>query len=198
MSEQNKVTGVVLAGGMARRMQGQDKGLINFKHRPMVSYALDALTPLVDELLISANRHQSIYRQWGYPVIGDAQASFDGPLAGISAAMQAASNPILLISPCDSPLMGSEHFQRLLAALAPQYEIAVAFDGQRIQPVFAAMRIHLQKDLAQYLQNGERKLETWFKRHPLITVDFSDSPEVFYNINTLEDLQAAATGSASE
>lgn len=191
MSGQNKVSGVVLAGGMARRMQEQDKGLLLCNHRPLVSYTLAAMTPLVDDLLISANRHQDRYRRFAHRVISDAEPSFDGPLAGILAAMQAAQHPILLIAPCDSPLIETVHLQRLLDALSTQdADIAVAFDGERLHPVFAALRTELQRDLQQYLLSGERKLQRWFQRHLLVEVDFSDTPQVFANINTPEELAA--------
>ncbi len=197
MSGQNKVSGVVLAGGLARRMGQQDKGLVSFKERPLVSYALAAMLPLVDELLISANRNQGAYRQFGYPVIGDKNPTFDGPLAGILAAMQFARNPVLLVMPCDSPMVETGHLQRLLDALINNpVDIAVAYDGKRLHPVFAALKTSLQADLQYYLQRGERKLELWFKLHSALKVDFSDTPEIFANINTLEELQALETNQA--
>lgn len=189
MNRQNKVSGVVLAGGMARRMQHQDKGLLPFKNHALISYPLAAMAPLVDQLLISANRNQDRYRQFGYPVIGDLNPSFDGPLAGMLAAMQAAVNPILLIAPCDSPLVSASHLQRLLSALLTENaEIAAAFDGARLHPVFAALRTDLQAELRDYLERGERKLQSWFEQHALVKVDFSDIPEVFVNVNTPEEL----------
>ncbi|OAH99937.1 molybdenum cofactor guanylyltransferase MobA [Methylomonas methanica] len=189
MSGQNKVSGVVLAGGMARRMQEQDKGLMLCNNRPLISYALAAMAPLVDDLLISANRHQDRYRQFHYPVISDAEPIFDGPLAGILAAMQTAQHRILLVAPCDSPLVASIHLQRLVDALISQdADIAVAFDGERLHPVFAALKTRLQTDLQDYLRSGERKLQTWFHRHSLLQVDYSDSPHIFVNINTPAEL----------
>jgi molybdopterin-guanine dinucleotide biosynthesis protein A len=189
MNGQNTVSGIVLAGGMGRRMQQQDKGLVLFKHQPLVSYAIAALSPLVDELLISANRNQERYRQFGYQVISDDNGNFDGPLAGILAAMQHARHATLLIMPCDSPLIGSQHLQRLLDQLGDDTEIAAAFDGQRLHPVVAAIKTNLRGDLQAYLQRGERRLEQWFNSRRLLKVDFSDVPEVFANINTLQHLQ---------
>jgi len=190
MSRQNKVSGVVLAGGLARRMGQQDKGLIPFNKQPLVCYALAAMAPLVDELLVSANRNQESYRQFGFRVLEDGNEHFNGPLAGILAAMKATSNPILLISPCDSPMVKTEDLTRLLNALSEDVEIAVAFDGERLHPVFAALKTELQADLKQYLDNGEHKLQKWFSQHQLVKVDFSDRPEIFANINTPEELRA--------
>lgn len=188
MSGQNKVSGVVLAGGMARRMEGQDKGLLLFDNKPLVAYAVAAMAPLVDQLLISANRNQARYRQFGYAVLGDGNADFDGPLAGMLAAMRAAQNPVLLVMPCDSPLLATAHAQRLLTALTDEFDVAAAFDGQRLHPVFAAIKTGLQADLQDYLGRGERKLQSWFERQRLLKVDFSAVSEIFANINTEAEL----------
>lgn len=190
MNGQNKVSGVVLAGGQGRRMAQQDKGLIDFGGRPLIGYALDAMAPLVDDLYISANRNQQNYRQHGYPVLGDGNDDFNGPLAGILAAMQHARHPFLLVMPCDSPRIETAHLKRLLDALNSDTDIAFAFDGERSHPVVAALKTHLQTDLATYLHSGERKLQLWFARHHSVKVDFSDYPEAFANINTPEQLQA--------
>ena len=189
MGKQSKVSGVVLAGGLARRMQMQDKGLLIFRDRPLVSYPLAAISPLVDDLMISANRNSELYSQFGYPVIADHSDSFDGPLAGILAAMQAAKNPLLLVSPCDSPLVQTQDFQRLLAGLSAEIDIAVAYDGERLHPVFLALKTGLQTDLFAYLRRGERKLESWLRALRLAKIDFSDRPQIFANINTPAELK---------
>lgn len=190
MSAQNKVSGVVLAGGQARRMQQQDKGLVLFNGRPLVSYALTALEPLVDEVLISANRNQALYSRFGYPVLGDNRPGFDGPLAGILAAMQSARNSLLLVTPCDSPLINSMHLERLLLGLQEGIDAATAFDGKRLHPVFMALRCELQPNLQNYLHSGERKLQVWLQQQNWTQVDFSDVPDIFVNINTLNELVA--------
>lgn len=192
MSGQNKASGVVLAGGLSRRLGGQDKGLIAVQGRPLVCYALAAMEPLVAELFISANRNRERYEKFGFRVISDQNKHFDGPLAGILAAMRSASNPILLVSPCDSPLVKTEHLQRLLLAMEAGIDIAVASDGKRLHPVFAALQTVLQADLARYLENGERKLQTWLEQHAVVEVDFSDAPQIFANINTSEELDAVS------
>ncbi len=192
MSEQNKVSGVVLAGGLARRMGNLDKGLVPFNGQPLISYALAAIAPLVDDVLISANRNQDSYRAFGFKVITDGNDRFDGPLAGILAAMRATHDPILLVLPCDSPMIKSQHLQKLLDALTDDADIAVAFDGIRLHPVFAALKTKLQTDLELYLEKGERKLQTWIQQHHAVKVDFSDSPEIFENINTPEQMRSLA------
>lgn len=193
MSDQNKVSGVVLAGGQARRMQQQDKGLVLFKQRPLVSYPIEALAAVADDLLISANRNQAIYRQWSYPVISDATDDFDGPLAGILAAMDYVDAEILLVLPCDSPLFAAQHLQQLLAGLTEQFDIAVADDGERLHPVFLAIRTELKASLKAYLASGERRLQNWIFQHRVNQVDFSQQAQIFTNVNTLAELEMLET-----
>jgi molybdopterin-guanine dinucleotide biosynthesis protein A len=189
MNSQTKVVGVILAGGRARRMNNQDKGLVNFKGSPMVSYALAALAPVVDCVIINANRNIEQYRQFGWPVISDQTDSFDGPLAGVLTAMIHADADVLLVVPCDSPLIRSEHLQRLIVTLAEtDADVAVAFDGTRLHPVFLAIKTDLKKSLQNYLDGGHRKMMDWLAQQNLVHVDFSNEPEIFRNINTLDEL----------
>jgi len=194
MNKQSKVSGVVLAGGLARRMNKQDKGLVLFNNKPMITYALQAIVPVVDELFINANRNIEQYQQFNYPVISDASDDFAGPLAGVLAALNACKNDVLLVTPCDSPFMTAEGLQALLAEQQRcQADIAVAFDGERIHPVFMAIKSSLKSSLKNYLAQGERKIDRWFEQHNWVKVDFSTNPEFFSNINTLEQLSELAT-----
>ncbi|MGZ4968341.1 MAG: molybdenum cofactor guanylyltransferase MobA [Methylobacter sp.] len=189
MNNQTKVAGVILAGGLARRMNSLDKGLINFKGRPMVSYAIAALIPVVDCVFINANRNVDQYRQFGWPVISDQTDSFDGPLAGMLTAMIQAEADVLIVIPCDSPFIKTEHLQKLLLNLVENNaDAAVAFDGTRLHPVFLAIKTALQASLQDYLADGQRKVADWLGRQKLVRVDFSDEPEIFCNINTLAEL----------
>lgn len=189
MNSQKKVAGVILAGGRARRMNNQDKGLVHFKGRPMISYALAALTSVVDCVFINANRSIDQYRQFGYPVISDQTDSFDGPLAGVLTAMIHADADILVVIPCDSPLIKAVHLQKLLLTRAENNaDVAVAFDGTSLHPVFFAIKTTLQASLQDYLASGQRKVAGWLVQQNLVQVDFSDEPEIFININTIAEL----------
>jgi molybdopterin-guanine dinucleotide biosynthesis protein A len=184
-----KLTGVILAGGLARRMDFQDKGLISYQEQPMVSYAVTALNQVVDEVIISANRNIEQYQQFGCPVISDQTDSFDGPLAGIYSAMIYAKAGVLLVMPCDSPLFKTQHLQKLLQGLLEQdADITVACDGAKIHPVFLAVKITLQSSLESYLASGRRKLAEWIMQHDTALVDFSNEPGIFANINTIDEL----------
>lgn len=195
MNSQTKVTGVILAGGLARRMNKQDKGLVSFKGRPMVSYAIAALAPLVDHIVINANRSSEQYRQFGWPVVADQTDGFEGPLAGVLASMTHADADVLLVIPCDSPLIKAEHLQKLLVARAENdADVAVAFDGERLHPVFLAIKTTLKTSLQDYLASGQRKMAVWLEQQNMVQVDFSNEPEIFSNINTMAELSALEAG----
>lgn len=188
-AKQTKVTGVILAGGLARRMDNQDKGLVLYHGLPLVKYAIAAMSPVVTELLINANRNHAEYSRFDLPVIADQTTRFDGPLAGILTAILHSTTEILLVMPCDSPLIKSVHLQKLLTSLLEtNREIAVAFDGERLHPVFLALKTSLKHSLEIFLNSGERKLENWIKQHDVVNVDFSDEPDIFLNLNTMNEL----------
>ena len=183
------VTAIVLAGGRASRWGGRDKGLIEVAGRPMISHVLDALATQVDEIIISANRNLDEYLAFDLPVVTDATGDFLGPLAGIASGLRAASTDWVAIAPCDSPLLAASYIDRLASARddKPDTAVAVAHDGDRIQPAFALIRRELLDDLEAFLASGERKLDRWYARHPMQLVDFSDSADSFLNINRPED-----------
>ncbi len=187
------LTGLILAGGRAQRMGGRDKGLLPVHRQPLIAYAIQALAPQVDALLISANRHLDRYRVLGYPVVSDSLGPYFGPLAGMLAALEAAATPWILSIPCDSPFLPTDYTARMRQALVQQQaELSVAWDGHRLQPVFALLNSDLRDSLRNYLEAGERKIDRWFARHHTATVDFSDRPALFRNINTPEELAALA------
>jgi molybdopterin-guanine dinucleotide biosynthesis protein A len=199
MTNQPKITGVILAGGLARRMNNQDKGLINYKGRPMVSYAIAALTAVADQSLINANRNREEYQAFGLPVVADQTDSFDGPLAGVLTAMIHTDAEILVVMPCDSPLIKAEHLQKLLATRAESdADVAVAFDGERLHPVFLAIKTSLKTSLHGYLASGQRKFGRWLEQQKMVKADFSNVPEIFININTMTELsELEATGEST-
>ncbi len=185
------ISGVVLAGGLARRMNRQDKGLVCYRGQPLVWYALKALALIANPLIINANRNRPMYAEFGYSVIADETDEFAGPLAGILATLKACPAGILLVVPCDSPLLETRHLQKLLTALLnADSDIAVAFDGKRLQPVVFAMKTELKSSLAAYLASGQRKIADWLTQQRFTPVDFSDEPTIFLNINSLEELAA--------
>jgi len=170
-------------------MGGHDKGLVEIAGRPMIEYVLDSLRPQVGAVMINANRNAGFYARYGVPVIADALAGFHGPLAGMASGMQAADTTMIITVPCDSPFVPVDLVQRL--ANAKQHanaKIAVAHNGERMQPVFALLDTELLDSLQQFLARGERKIDRWFAEHHATSVDFSDRPDTFINVNTPDEV----------
>ena len=183
------ITAIILAGGKARRMGGEDKGLILFNHKPLIQHVINALKPQLNTIIINANRNIELYQNFGYPVVSDSLEGFFGPLAGMLSAMQSVDSDYILTAPCDAPMISPQYRQRMMETLLHQQaDIAVAFDGERLQPVFSLIPTHLQHDLAQYLAQSDRKIDLWFEQYKLAVVDFSDQPESFANVNTPDDI----------
>ncbi|MDX1434497.1 MAG: molybdenum cofactor guanylyltransferase MobA [Gammaproteobacteria bacterium] len=188
------ITGVVLAGGRARRMGGEDKGLVEVEGKPMVVHALERLRPQVGAVVINANRNLDVYRRLGgCEVVADTLGDFAGPLAGMASAMAAARTRWVLTVPCDSPLLSRELGPRLWAAMSIAHaEGSVAHDGERMQPVFALLRTDLARSILEFLEGGGRKIDLWYAGRKLARGDLSDCPDTFLNVNTPEDRERLA------
>ncbi len=185
----DKITGLILAGGKARRMGGIDKGLIPLKGAPMIKHVIKRLSPQVSEILINANREMESYQSLGFTVITDEISDFAGPLAGLHAGMKAAKTEFILSVPCDSPLLPDDLCSRLMAALVAQKaDIAVAKTDEQHHPVFCVCRTSLAQDLEANLASGLRKVDDWQKKHAYVEVSFDDNPLAFSNVNTPEEL----------
>lgn len=188
----NLITGIILAGGLARRMGGKDKGLINVAGKPLIEYVIEALRPQVNSLIINTNRNLDSYKNYGVPIVVDSVSGFHGPLAGMASCMCVVDREYMVTVPCDSPNLPDDLVTRMYAGLTGENaEISVAHDGNYIQPVFALMKTNLLDSLLEFLDGGDRKISNWFEKHRLATVDFSDKPETFININTPEDIKQA-------
>lgn len=182
------ITGLILAGGLARRMGGGDKGLRPFMGKPMVAHAIERLAPQVDFLLINANQNIEAYEALGYPVIADAVTGFAGPLAGLHAGLLAAKTPLLVTAPCDSPFLPLDLVSRLHEALMEkEADLAVAKTGDQAHPVFSLVRREVLASLSDFLEAGGRKIDRWYSALKVVEVPFEDEA-AFANINTPEEL----------
>ena len=184
----SRTTGLVLAGGRARRMGGEDKGLVEVADRAMVQWVADALRAQCTAVLVNANRNAGRYAALtGAPVIGDRVDGFAGPLAGMAAGLAASETPLMACAPCDSPLLLPDLVARLYRALTDEdAELAVAHDGERMQPVFALMRRDLLSSMQAFLASGGRKIDAWYAGHRLALAPFPDAADMFLNVNTPE------------
>ena len=185
----NKITGVILAGGLGRRMGGIDKGLQELRSRPMVHWVVERLAPQVDELLINANQNGERYAAFGHRVVPDEIPDFAGPLAGLHAALSAASHPLVATAPCDSPFLPADLISRLFQVLtATGADLAVARTFDQPHPVFCLCRRDVLPHLTEFLAGGGRKIDRWYATLKVVEVAFDDEADAFENINTREEL----------
>lgn len=188
-----QIDAVILAGGMARRMGGNDKGLVDLNGQAMICHTIDKLSKQVDRIMINANRNQAEYEQWGYSVFSDQQSGYLGPLAGMVTALKQTQAEYLLVVPCDCPMLPEDLVQRLLTALIAQNaDIAVASDGEREQPVVLLLKPYLVTSMQAFLDAGERKIDFWYRQHTVAVTSFADQPNAFVNVNTPEQKQQLA------
>lgn len=194
----NRPIAVILAGGRATRMNGQDKGLITFRNKTLVSLVIEQLKLQVTGIYISANRNIKEYEKFGYPVVEDIYPDFQGPLSGIASAFSAiqTDNPgtaqTVLVSPCDVPLLPPDLVQRF-QAVSPGQErhqatCKVAHDGKHLQPLCSMLSTSLGDSLVEFFSSGQRAVKDWILDINPAIVDFSDTPQSFKNINSPDDL----------
>jgi molybdopterin-guanine dinucleotide biosynthesis protein A len=184
-----KITGVILAGGLGRRMGGVDKGLQLLNGKPLALHIVERLAPQVAELLINANQNAERYAAFGHRVVADQIPDFAGPLAGLHAALSAAKNPLVATVPCDSPFLPDDLIYRLFSVLtATEADFAVARTFEQAHPVFCLCRKSVLPHLSNYLASGERKFARWYATLNTVEVAFDDEADAFENINTREEL----------
>ena len=193
------VVGVVLAGGLSRRMGGGDKGLRTLAGKPMLARVIDRLAPQVQRCVINANGDPSRFIPFGLPVVPDTVDGFAGPLAGVLAGMrwtlahEPQANWIVTV-PGDSPLLPEDLVARLARALPPETNaIALAQSMGRMHPVVGLWPVALAGSLQTALAAGTRKVVAWPDTHGTIPVPFPHARcgdtevDPFFNDNTPEE-----------
>ncbi|MGO9868123.1 MAG: molybdenum cofactor guanylyltransferase MobA [Rhodomicrobium sp.] len=198
-----RAAGVVLAGGLSRRMGGGDKGLRELGGKPLMFHVIERLAAQASPLAINANGDASRFSTFGLPVIPDATADFSGPLAGVLAglrwAMQAAPGARFIVTAaCDTPFFPEDLAAKFLTAAGGTYPaIVLAGSGEQVHPVFGLWPVALADDLANALAAGTRKVLHWTDRHPNFIAEFPMTnvagklADPFFNANTPEELAEA-------
>ncbi|MFJ3269160.1 molybdenum cofactor guanylyltransferase MobA [Serratia liquefaciens] len=183
-----EITGIILAGGRATRMGGEDKGLVPVAGIPLYQYVLARLRPQVGPIAINANRNQARYRESGLPIIGDLIPDFSGPLAGMLAGLKYATTEWVAFVPCDVPDFPATLIEKLWQQKGSAIA-AYASDGERAHPTLALLHTSLATPLEDYLARGERKLMLFLDAARAQQVEFKGQQSAFHNLNTLEDCQ---------
>ena len=188
----DQVTGVILAGGRGVRVGGEDKGLLVFNDQPIVKRVFQSLNQQVHMIVVSANRHVEEYQSFGAPEVKDRLPDYQGPLAGIEAALTVCMTPYALVVPCDAPFIRHDLAQKLYDKME-ETNVNIVFaqsyteQGEvAAEPTFALIRSCMLSHLRVYLDSGKRKVLGWYELTDHASV-LIDDPLCFANANTPED-----------
>lgn len=191
--------GVLLAGGLARRMGGGDKPMKTIGGRPILAYVIERLAPQCEGLILNANGDPARFAAFGLPVVADTVEGFAGPLAGVLTALDwaAAHRPeveFVLSAATDCPFLPRDLVPRLhQARLAENAQLAVACSGGQSHPVIGLWSVALRSELRHALVVEDiRKIDRWTARYRLATVAWPAAPvDPFFNANTIDDIATA-------
>jgi molybdopterin-guanine dinucleotide biosynthesis protein A len=193
------VLGVLLAGGLARRMGGGDKCLRTLGGRTILEHVIGRARPQTAALLLNANGDPARFARFCLPVAADVVEGFAGPLAGVLTGMEwARANrqdlPWIATVATDTPFFPADLVARLLeAASGKKADLACAASGGRTHPVFGLWPVRLADDLRRAMvEENMRKVDVWTARHRLVEVEFATDPlDPFFNTNRPDDLAEA-------
>jgi molybdopterin-guanine dinucleotide biosynthesis protein A len=188
--------GVILAGGLATRMGGGDKGLLPLGDSTILGHVIERLAPQVDALALNANGDPDRFSEYAVPVLADSIEGFVGPLGGVLAGLDWAADrgaTHIVTAAADTPFFPGDLVPRLLSAAENQGKpIALARTQDGRHPTFGLWPVDLRDDLRRALAGGMRKVVLWTDSHGTAYADFpSDGFDPFFNVNTPEDLERA-------
>ncbi len=191
--------GLVLAGGLARRMGGGDKAMIRIGDKTILDRVLERLRPACANIVLNANGDPARFARFGLPVIADSIPDFAGPLAGILAGLDWAATHApgvsdVMSTPGDCPFLPWDVVERLHQARQDaKLPLACARSGDWRHPVVGLWSVALREDLRTALTvDGLRKIEVWTARHGIAIADWPSEPvDPFFNVNTPEDAATA-------
>lgn len=186
------IKAVVLAGGQGSRVGYQQKALLVYQGQPLLVPILERLRVQVAQVCISANQALDTYRSFEPKVFEDVTEGFLGPMEGMNSAWHALEGDWLVFVPCDNPHFPTDLVDRLWQThqATGQY-LVVAFDGERLQPLYCLMHRSLQASLAAAIAKGHLSVWRWIDENPHALADFSDlGAKAFQNLNTLALIEA--------
>ncbi|AJA15738.1 molybdopterin-guanine dinucleotide biosynthesis protein A [Pseudomonas putida S12] len=180
---------LILAGGRGQRMGGRDKGLVDWQGEPLIAHVHRAVRPLSDDLVISCNRNQAAYRAYADQLVGDAEADFPGPLAGVIAGLRVARHGWVVVLACDAPLVDRELIEGLLRLAVAGNSAAMVRQGGFWQPMFSVLPKRVLPVLEQAWAAGERSLQKALLREAVQGLECAESDRRLSNFNSPERLQ---------
>ena len=189
-----EITGIILAGGRSSRL-GKDKGLCEFKGKPLVSYAIRTLSPLCGQMMISANYFPEKYAEFGLPVVAD-EIKDIGPLGGIYTCLKKSKTRHNLILSCDTPFVNTKVFQHLLNEVENEQVVTPSHETFLIEPLSAYYNTNVIGDMEIAIRNKHFKMMDFFKQIRFKSVNMDSNLSfftdyLFLNINTPEEMEQA-------
>ena len=199
-----KTLGIVLAGGLARRMGGNDKASIRIGDRTILDRVLACLNPQCSRVILNVNGDASRFAATGLPAVADSVPEHPGPLAGVLAALDWAAEHTpdiawIVSVPGDCPFLPRDLVGRLHRVRGEAGALlACAFSQGQRHPVIALWPVALREDLRSALINeGVRKVDQWTARYTIAVAEWPAAPiDPFFNVNTPEDAAEAASMAA--
>ena len=186
MKSKNNITGIILAGGKSSRM-GTEKGLIIYKNKPFVEHIIEAMSPLVDNIIIISNN--KVYESFGFKCYEDLIKN-TGPLAGIYTGLRYSKTDYNLIVSCDIPLVKTIVLQKLIDQKNDASEVIQLQSQGKNMPLIALYKKSCEVIFKKELHQNQKKVQTALKKCNVKTVVIDESLEqVTANINTPEDLE---------
>lgn len=190
MNKENKITGIILAGGKSSRM-GQDKGLMLLNGKGMIQYVVDALKPVVDEIMIVANNDE--YRKFGYKVHPDLMPNL-GPLSGIYTGLTHSTTQKNVVLSCDLPLITTRLIQKIINHSPDKFDAEIVKCGENVHPLTGIYNKSLTTFLMKELKCGNLKVRDALKRVKTNYIEVSEEfANELINVNTKQELNNLPT-----
>ncbi|MFJ4351291.1 molybdenum cofactor guanylyltransferase MobA [Pseudomonas sp. NPDC089428] len=180
---------LILAGGRGQRMGGRDKGLLEWRGEPLVAHIQRTVRPLSDDLVISCNRNQQTYKAYADQLVGDAEADFPGPLAGVIAGLQVARHEWVVLLACDAPLVDKVLIDSLRQLAVTGDSVAMVRQGGFWQPMFSVLPRRVLPVLEQAWLAGERSLQKALLREAVQGLECAEDDPRLSNFNSPDLLQ---------
>lgn len=186
MANKTNITGIILAGGKSSRI-GTDKGFLLLKNKPFVQYSIDALTPLVSEIIIVSD--DAKYDAFGLKRINDMTKNA-GPVAGICSGLKVSTTEYNLILSCDIPLINTEILQKLIDNIDEVSQIIQAESQGKSMPLIAIYKTNVLNTFETFLKNDERRLRVVIKSCISKNIILNKNQEfATMNVNTQTELK---------
>lgn len=182
------ITALILAGGEGRRMNFQDKGWVRYHNKPLIQHAIDRVIRQVDKIVISYNQNEARYAGLSYARSTDITQGFPGPLTGVVSCKKHITTELFLVIPCDMPNLPLDMVNKLLSKLK-NHDLAVAHDGDRLQPLVFLAKTHLIDSIEPYLEVGYSSARGWVNSVDNVIVEFSGQQAAFINLNESAQIQ---------